>query len=456
VVATPNELVLELRTNNTYEQVSWELITAPGNAVVCSGSGYSPLINAPITENCSVPDGCFRLRVFDSAGDGFGTGGGYQLRLSGSAADGRIIDNFGNFVLGTESSISDGPNAFCLPMGTQKPIFTSREKLDWTNGQYIVAEADASVSAQWQQGVSQADDGYEFWFFDPNGNYSFRRFRNHATSDGFANVGATRACHLKINNWTAASHIPALRLMNVRIRTRVNGANGPWGPAYRFKIDAALAGCPLTKLNNIPGNQYESCGQERAWGGGNWLHAMPVAGANKYQFRFRLPAEGYIQVITSNTYFMQLNWNHAPGLVAGKTYQVDVRISKNNGASWCQVPGQWGGDVCSLTIVDPDEVQGGGQELGQGITGTDGLMMWPNPNRGDQLWIALDAVDERVETISVDLYDLAGKRVVARTLPTQGSSLNSLLDLNGLAAGAYVVHVRAGEKMYTERLVIAQ
>jgi hypothetical protein len=396
----------------------------------------------------------------DSSGDGFGTGGGYQLRLTGAnPADIRIIDNLGNFNSGSESSISGGPNAFCFPMGAQKPIFTSREKLDWTAGQYIVAEEDGAVSAEWDVTppvVQPTNTGYEFWFFDPNGGYSFRRFRNHATSDGFGNVGATRACHMKINNWAASSHIPANRLMNVRIRTRVNGVNGAWGPAYRFKIDPTLAACPLTKLNNIPGNQYESCDQAREWGAGNWIHALPVTGANRYQFRFRIPGEGFNQVITSNTYFLQLNWTGVPGLTPGKTYQVDVRISKNGGASWCQVPGQWGGDVCTLEIPPPDEMQGGGQELAVEGNNTD-LLMWPNPNNGAQLWLSLTDIKEGVETVSVDIFDLAGKRAMARIIPTQGGHLNTVLDVNGeLGAGVYIVTITAGDKVYTERLVIAK
>jgi hypothetical protein len=462
---TPDVFVnLELRKpNGNNPTIGWEIIGVdlPLQPVVCSGGGYSASNGvAPIVAQCGLPNGCFRLRVLDSSGDGFGTGGGYQLRLTGAnPADIRIIDNLGNFTAGNVSSISSGPNAFCFPMSEQKPIFTSREKLDWTAGQYIVAEEDGAVSAEWDVTppvVQPTNTGYEFWFFDPNGGYSFRRFRNHATSDGFGNVGATRACHMKINNWAASSHIPANRLMNVRIRTRVNGVNGAWGPAYRFKIDPTLAACPLTKLNNIPGNQYESCDQAREWGAGNWIHALPVTGANRYQFRFRIPGEGFNQVITSNTYFLQLNWTGVPGLTPGKTYQVDVRISKNGGASWCQVPGQWGGDVCTLEIPPPDEMQGGGQELAVEGNNTD-LLMWPNPNNGAQLWLSLTDIKEGVETVSVDIFDLAGKRAMARIIPTQGGHLNTVLDVNGeLGAGVYIVTITAGDKVYTERLVIAK
>jgi hypothetical protein len=342
-------------------------------------------------------------------------------------------------------------------MSTQKPISSSRDKIDWVSGQYIVAEQNAAVSAQYGVNDLDRDDGYEFWFFDPNGGYSFRRFRYHLLSDGFGNVGPTRTCHMKINNWEVANHIPANKLMNVRIRTRVNGVNGNWGPAYRFKIDPALAACPLTKLNDVAGNAQLSCGQTRSFGTGNILYALPVQGATRYQFRFRAP--GYTQVITSNFNLVQLNWTGVPPLVAGTTYDVDVRISKDNGATWCQVPGQWGGAVCTVTIVGQNEAQNGGQQLGAQYSGNlvDGkLIMYPNPNNGEQLWLNVDAIGENVETVTVDIYDLTGKRVVARVLPTQGEQLNTMMELNGLRAGVYMVNITAGDTSWTQRLVIAK
>jgi hypothetical protein len=402
----------------------------------------------------------------DSGGDGFGTSGGYQLRtLGGDPTDIRIIDNLGNFTNltanGSLSAIGNGPSAFCFPFAADpKPQFQHRDKLDFVSGNYLISEEVAAVSAQWQVG-NQTDDGYEFWIYDPNGTYAYRRFRNHATSDGFANVGATRACHMKINNWFASQAAPANVLLNVRIRARVNGVNSPFGPAYRFKIDPARAACPLTKLNDYPGNQFESCDQTRTWGSGI-IHAIPVPSANQYQWRFRTVGEPLAPIIirTTTNYFLTLNWTVNP-LIPGKTYTVDVRARK--GTTWCTdaVPpalvDPWG-EICSLTIVGGN-AQGGGEQLVlEGNSAN--LAMFPNPNRGDQLWLSLDGIEEGVTQVSVDIYDLAGHRAVARMIPTQGTYLNTVMDLSGtdaggsLAAGVYVVHIMAGDARYTERLVI--
>jgi subtilisin-like proprotein convertase family protein len=465
IIVDPNAttVTLELRSDDGSE-VSWEIVTLT-DVVVCEGGDY-PVEADIITANCCLAQGCYRLRVMDSGGDGFGTAGGYQLRTLGSdPTDIRIIDNLGNFTNltanGSLSAIGNGPSAFCFPFAADpKPQFQHRDKLDFVSGNYLISEEVAAVSAQWQVG-NQTDDGYEFWIYDPNGTYAYRRFRNHATSDGFANVGATRACHMKINNWFASQAAPANVLLNVRIRPRVNGVNGPFGPAYRFKIDPARAACPLTKLNDFPGNQFESCDQTRTWGSGI-IHAIPVPSANQYQWRFRTVGEPLAPIIvrTTTTYFLQLNWPTNP-LIPGKTYTVDVRARK--GTTWCTdavapaLVDPWG-TICSLTIVGGN-AQGGGEQLVlEGNSAN--LAMFPNPNRGDQLWLSLDGIEEGVTQVSVDIYDMAGHRAVARMIPTQGTNLNTVLDLSGtdaggsLAAGVYVVHIMAGDARYTERLVI--
>ncbi|MEO8589783.1 MAG: T9SS type A sorting domain-containing protein, partial [Flavobacteriales bacterium] len=455
-----NNLELVFNTDSNGGQTSWEILPIGSAVPSCSGGGLES--NALVSAPCCLPDGCYRLRVLDSAGDGMTSGGftgGYVLQTQGTNQ--RIIDNRNNFSTGSTSAIS-GQQGLCLPLGADKLISTSCDKLDWVSGNYVVANANPAVSAQWLVG-DQTDDGYEFWFFNPNGGYSFRKFRNHAVSDGFGPASATRACHIKINNWAAADQIPANTLMNVRIRSRVNGVNSSWGSACRFMIDPVRAACPLTKLNDIPGQQFLSCGATRAWGNGNYVHARPVTGATQYQFRFRIDAEGFLSIRTVSTYFVQLNWITFP-LQNGKNYKVEVRAFKNG--AWCidsptPAPGpnfvQWG-DVCDLTIDNTPANGGNENMLGAGQSEqSEGLRMYPNPNRGDQLYLSLDAVEDGVQTVSVDIFDLTGKRVSARTIAVQDGFVNTVLDLDGdMANGMYMVNITAGSHRYTERLVISK
>jgi hypothetical protein len=245
--------------------------------------------------------------------------------------------------------------------------------------------------------------------------------------------------------------------MNVRVRTRINGVNGEFGPACRLMVDPVRAACPLTNLMDIPGNQFFSCGATRQWGTGNFVHARPVSGANRYQFRFRIAAEGFEVVRTATTYFVQLNWTAAQGapLQNGKTYDVDVRISRDGGLTWCTSNDPWG-NVCQLTIGAPQvnamttmvDDHRGAQFAGE-------LLLFPNPNQGDVLNFSLSNVEQGVNTMSVDIYDLTGKRMSARTLAVAGNSVNTTIDLAGeLAAGMYLVNITAGTTTFTERLVI--
>jgi hypothetical protein len=437
-------LTLEVTTDANGQQTSWEIAAQGTNVVLCDGEGFPN--NATVTVNCCVPEGCYVLRVFDSAGDGIANGG-YILRTFPDNR--RIIDNRQNFTTGSVSAIS-GDQGFCLPIGDDRLIYTSCDKLDWVSNQFIVASPDPAVSAEWIPGAPNSaqdtDTGYEFWFFDPNGSYSFRRFRNHATSDGFGNVGATRAAHLQLNNWSPANHIPTGVLLNVRVRAVVNGVAQEWGPACRFKLDPVAAACPMTLLMDIPGNQFLSCGQFRYWGTGNFVHARPVSGATQYQFRFRQPAEGYEVVRTTSSYFVQLFWTVPPPLVPGSQYEVDVRAFKNG--QWCP----WG-NVCTLNI-NLGLQQGMAQQ--RSFDGGElALQMWPNPNNGDLLHLSINEIPEGVELVHVELFDMFGKRVMARSIAVIEGPFLTLLNLNGdVASGMYTLNLLIGEEVISQRLVI--
>ncbi|MCB0787142.1 MAG: T9SS type A sorting domain-containing protein, partial [Flavobacteriales bacterium] len=120
--------------------------------------------------------------------------------------------------------------------------------------------------------------------------------------------------------------------------------------------------------------------------------------------------------------------------------------SFDGGANYCPY-----GDACVVSIINPPAA--GPRSM---VSSTDAsLNMWPNPNRGDQLYLTIDELAQEEMTVNVDIYDLFGKRVAARTLTAQGGMLNTVISLDGqLAAGMYVVNITAGEQLFTERLII--
>ncbi len=460
-VETDNDSFVE--EDNTH----WEIRAEGTNVVAVSGNGLVNDALGQTTFGC-LPDGCYYLVFLDDFGDGMDYGG-YVLREQGGAQR-RIIDNkrdaFGNggFSDGFVSQIANNLG-FCLPMGDDRVIFTSTDKIDWRvgpcNAEYIYANDNPAVTAQY--GVSNATSGYQMWWFDPNGGYSFRRYQSHSTNNGLP-VSATRACGFRLNNWSG-NQLQQGVLYNVKVRGRVNGTFLPWGQASRFMLDDAAAQCPNAHLMDIPGNQFLSCGQFRDVAANAYVHARPVKrmqanctylNANRYQFRFRIIAEDFVLVKTSAT---GQYWVNTIGLECGKSYDVDVRASFDNGATWCNMGGAglddpaWG-DVCMITMNNC--LTGGNASIAlQGNDLNGALTMYPNPNHGDQLLINLTQVEEGVNTVSVDIYDGFGKRVAARTIAVQDGFVNTVLELNGeLATGMYLVNITAGSTVHTERLVI--
>lgn len=469
VAQCTDDVKLTVTTDGAGSETSWEIIPSGYQYAAYAGSGLPS--NSVVNGGGCLADGCYTLRVLDSGTNGINPGG-YVLK---SQNGDRIIDDRDNFTTGGLSAISGaqgGPTRFCIPIGTTTAIYTSRDKLDWVDNQYFVASADAAVSQVWTDfgsgSAERANTGYDFWFFDPNGGYTFVRQRRHSTSDLFGPANATRACHMRVNNWPVANQIPANRFMNVRVRSVLLGVAGAWGPAYQFKIDPVRAACPFTKLMDIPGDANLSCGENRAWGAGNYVHARPVSGANKYQFRFRIDSESFIAVRTVNTYFVQLNWITSP-LQVGKTYQVEVRVSKDNGATWCvdaPTPAFCGfvtpcfvpwGDVCDLTITA--SMQGGDERMNveqeDGPQEANDLTIWPNPSSGEALNLRVDGLPGTPSTLAIVVMDATGRMVHQASEPTTGSEWTGMVEFaQRLAPGSYIVQVAVGEQRWTRRLVI--
>ncbi|MBL7983883.1 MAG: thrombospondin type 3 repeat-containing protein, partial [Flavobacteriales bacterium] len=109
-----NTVLLDLTTDGSGSETSWDVVNVGTTTAVCSGSGY--LNNQVITLDCCLPDGCYELRVFDSAGDGManGTVGGYVLR---TASGSRIIDNGGDGIFTSTSQVALNLG-FCVPLST--------------------------------------------------------------------------------------------------------------------------------------------------------------------------------------------------------------------------------------------------------------------------------------------------------------------------------------------------
>lgn len=432
-----------LSTDNDAASTSWDVIPLAGGAPLCSGNSYTN--NTTYTLDCVLPDGCYRLRVFDANMDGLccmnGTGG-YTLRLP----DGRrIIDAANN---GIFSSTADVALGFCLPLGIDRLTSTRCDREDLLPSDFIQAVPNPAVQAQYNVGV-QSDDGYQFWIFNPNGGYSRRVLYTHATNNYPFPTGANRCSYLLISN-LVTSPIPHNVLLNVRVRSMVNGVYSEFGPTCRMRIDLANQ-CPTTQLINDVNNAHNSCGLTGVViNGSRTLYAVPVSGANKYQFEFTKP--GYLRKISMPTSSLNLvPWVTLP-LQYNSTYNVRVRVSFDNGVNFCPFAGS-----CTMSTAAAPPMQGGqgGRTLDAVEQEVGSLRLWPNPNTDGRFTLQLDGLEETAHSVSIDVFDMAGKSIHAEGLNVDGGMLNTVINLaNGVEPGMYMVQLRVDDQIFTERLII--
>jgi hypothetical protein len=166
----PRGVLLDVTTDQNGAQTSWVIVPLAGGPAVCSGSGYPN--SSTVTRFCPITSGNYKLVVLDAAGDGMCCThgiGGYLLRTTD---DKRIIDNRNDGTFTDSSRVSAG---FTLPIGTDHIVDWRCDQLNAVPSDYIQVAPDPAVSAEYTA-PDNGDDGYEYWFFNPDGGYSRRVF----------------------------------------------------------------------------------------------------------------------------------------------------------------------------------------------------------------------------------------------------------------------------------------
>lgn len=167
-------------------------------------------------------------------------------------------------------------------------IFTDCGKMDLDIGEMIISQADPLVQAEFGIG-NNSDDGYQFWFEHPGSGYNRLAFISHANPIPGSPPGPTAAQHIRPTN-LVTSPIPLDVVLNVRVRPRLNGVDGAFGPVCQIMYVSTPNLCPTTKLIDDPNHQFYSCGAtDLVIGGSDKIWSWPVAGADLCQFEFRQP-----------------------------------------------------------------------------------------------------------------------------------------------------------------------
>ena len=427
-------LVLQITTDAQGGQTSWEIAPLGGGPAVCSGNGLPS--NSINDLPCAITAGNFVLRVMDSAGDGINSGG-YVLRTTDGE---RIIDAAGS---GDFGPMASQPAGFSLPLGTDRLTPSRCDREDLLPNDFIQAVPNDAVRAQF--GENDANSGYQFWFFDPNGTYSRRVLITHSTASYLFPAGADRCSYLRLAD-VVTNPLPQNTLLNVRVRSRANGAYAAFGPACRLRIDLP-GNCPTTSLVDDPNNDHHSCGISNVLlDGSRTLYAGAVSTANKYQWRFTSGA--FVRQISTNGCSLLLTeWAESPLEYGGKNYQVQVRVSFDGGTNWCP----WGATCMITTAFTPPA-----DERMAIIVGStpENLRIWPNPTRDGDVNVLLEGLAPDEEWAQIDMIDLQGRTITSTKLATPDGRLNVLLTSDvKMPTGTYLLTIRTMHRSWTERVV---
>jgi hypothetical protein len=372
--------------------------------------------------------------LFDSFGDGIccNNGNGSWALLDGS--DKVILRDQGTFTTQSPSSAPQTPayasgHEFTLPLGAVQPATGECAVFDNLLQNKVFITPVAGVT------------NYQYEFSNPDAGFRRRVLLNRT--------------HVLFSDMQSN---PLSLGVTYFLRARADqGAPGVsddnWGSGCEMAWSASAAFC--TQLITTPGPTF-SCGVTRTFGGSDKIWAQPVPGVvaapapgqpNPYQFRFTGTGSnsGYVRNIFRSSYICPLSWVTNP-LVNGQTYDVQVQV-------W--VAGAWKGfcgNTCQVTINN-NPAQGGRSIAEE--TASDNVQLWPNPVRDGRVNLRIDGLADAEQNITVDVFDVFGKRVFTQEYGNSGELFNTVLVLNSdIATGLYMVNITVNDRTYTKRVSV--
>lgn len=450
--ATGQTVKVVVRMDNNAAQTSWAIADLFGFPLAIGGP-YTALDNNQVIETSVCLEttfgNCFYFYVYDAAGDGI-VNGYWELRDT----QGRNVLQ-DNGVFGAQSPSLTPASAiytaheFCLPLGPS-PIQAAECGVfnNYLNNKVYTTAVGGAVS-------------YQFEFSDPNAGF-YRRItlpRNWVKFGEMVSTplvyGTTYYCRARADQGAAGF------------------ADDFYGAGCEMALDASQPVC--TELISTPGATL-SCGATKRFNGSDKVWAIPVTYATEYRFsftgmidpdgpnpnlatdvvgtpNFNDPPVMSTRTILRTSYVCPLSWSTYQ-LVSGNTYQVSAE---------CKVGGVWSGycgAVCPLTIQNPPGMMlehGGNTAQRIGEEELANVALWPNPARDGRVNITINELVDETQMISVDMFDVFGKRVMAEQFENSGSVFNHVLDLDGsIAAGSYMVRITVNNEVFVERLNVVR
>jgi hypothetical protein len=417
-----NQVVVNITTDANPGQVSWE-IRDSGLSLLASGSPtVANALNARTVCLEALPSNAYySFKLLDSFGDGI-TNGGWELRTT--AGNLILADAFATGSQSppaTPASPSYGTaHSFGLPLGPGNILASECGIFNNQPGNKVYCNKVT--------GATQ----YQFEFSDPDA--------------GFIRRIARTTNYVHFWDMVANPLVPGVHYF-ARVRSNVAGplAGAFWGSGCEMGLEPTV---PCSELIQAPAYGH-SCNETRAFNpptNNSFIYAKPVVGASQYQFRIFNTGLGYDQTFTRNTYILQLKWNNnvAPPLVNGAIYNVEINAN---------VGGVWSGFCPSSCTITVDNSNNFARLV---HTGAAEATLWPNPVRDGQVHLDLGGMGDAEQFIAVEVADMQGQLVYARTFGNSGDRFSTMLQLPGdLTDGVYLVSITANDKKIVKRLTIA-
>ena len=134
----------------------------------------------------------------------------------------------------------------------------------------------------------------------------------------------------------------------------------------------------------------------------------------------------------------------------GSTYNVDVKATVNGVTSNYCTP------FCTITIDNTYTGMGGELTQVDGSFNGD-VQMWPNPVADGRVNLALTGLVDTDQQIQLDLYDMYGRKVLARDYGNNGNSFSTVLELpSEVTSGVYLVHITVNGVTTVQRLSVVR
>ena len=125
-----------------------------------------------------------------------------------------------------------------------------------------------------------------------------------------------------------------------------------------------------------------------------------------------------------------------------------MRVRTLVGGTWSQ----WG-RVCKARVNPTPALADGNLNMdaaGEPV----GMSLYPNPNRENVVYMQLTDLDEQATSVTLDVYDMFGKRLRNEQFTVEGGVFNYGMELGQeFSSGMYLFTLTVGDQVYTQRLI---